>query len=283
MNAQGGDPSGWKLPFWSAESDKSVMRKHGIATSMLSITAPGAAVLEGVEAARLARRMNEYAAKMRDEDPSSYGFFVNLPSILDREATLAELKHSLDYLGHPDFQYLWTELNRRSAVVFIHPTHPVDTTLIDPILPQPVLEYAFETTKTAMDLIISKTIRNFKNLKTILSHAGGTLLFLIECPSSLVPYLGSKVEYKSEDMIEDARDFYHNTALSGKNAPTVLEKFAKPGHILYGSDCPSAPSESIDYHTHALDTFSFEKDGFRQAINVRNAYAVFPRLTEYQK
>ena len=98
MNAQGGDPSGWKLPFWSAESDKSVMQKHGIATSILSITAPGAAVLEGVEAARLARRMTEYAAKMRDEDPSSYGFFVNLPSILDREATLAELKHSLDVL-----------------------------------------------------------------------------------------------------------------------------------------------------------------------------------------
>ncbi|MCJ1439267.1 hypothetical protein MMC27_008659 [Xylographa pallens] len=301
MNAQGGDPSGWISPLWSENSDKAVMQKHGIASSILSITAPGAAVLEGAEAAGLARRMNKYAAKIRDENPSSYGFFVNLPSILDREATLNELKYSLDvlkadgvclftrygtghqYLGHPDFQYLWAELNRRSAVVFIHPTHPVDIALIDPILPQPVLEYAFETTKAAVDLIISKTVRKFTNLKIILSHAGGTLPYLIERPSSLIPYLGSKVEYKAEDMMEDARNFYYDTALSGKNALMVLEAFAKPGHILYGSDFPYAPSESIDYHTHALDAFPFQRDGFLQDINVANAHALFPRLAKYEK
>ncbi|MCJ1378613.1 hypothetical protein MMC17_001712 [Xylographa soralifera] len=302
LNAHGGHPSGLKSPFWSEESNGAVMRKHDIATSILSITAPGAAILEGAEAARLARKMNEYAAKMRDENPSSYGFFVNLPSILDREATLNELNYSLDvlradgvclftrygtgqqYIGHPDFQYLWAELNRRSAVVFIHPTHPVDTALVDPLLPQPVLNYAFETTKAAVDLIISKTIRNFRNLKIILSHAGGTLPYLVERPTSIIPHLGSKVEYKTEDMMEDARDFYYDTALSGgKNALMVLEKFAKPGHILYGSDFPYAPSKVIDYHTHALDAFPFEMDGFLQDINVTNANALFPRLAEYQK
>ncbi|MCJ1389674.1 hypothetical protein MMC18_002531 [Xylographa bjoerkii] len=294
LNAHGGDPSGWKLPFWSEESDRVVMQKHGIATSIISITAPGAADLGAVEGARLARQMNEYAAKMRDEDPSAYGFLVNLPSILDKEATLNELRYSLDvlkadgvclftrygsghqYLGHPDFQYLWEELNRRSAVMFIHPTHLVDTALVNPRLLQPVIDYPFETTKAAMDLIISKTIRNFKSLKIILSHAGGTLPYLIERAVNIIPH--------TESVIEDAREFYYDTALSGgKNALMVLEKFAKPGHILYGSDFPYAPPESVDYHNHAVDVYPFETDGFLQDINFANARALFPRLAEYQK
>ncbi|MCJ1451929.1 hypothetical protein MMC28_002269 [Mycoblastus sanguinarius] len=278
------------------------MQRHGIATSILSITAPGAADLKGVEAAKLARQMNEYAATMRDDNPSSYGFFVNLPSILDKEATLTELNYALDvlkadgvclftrygsghqYLGHPDFQWLWAELNRRSAVVFMHPTHPVDTKLVNPLLPQPVLDYAFETTKAAVDLILSKTIRNFKNVKIILSHAGGALPFLIERPSSISPYMGSKEDYVTKDMIEDAREFYYDTALSGGgNELMVLQKFAKPGHILFGSDFPYAPPQSTDYHTNALDAFPFEDAGLLQDINMTNGVLLFPRLAKYQK
>ncbi|MCJ1403819.1 hypothetical protein MMC11_007042 [Xylographa trunciseda] len=294
LDAHGGDPSGWNLPSWSEESDRAVMQRHGIATSILSITAPGAAEFEGAEAAKLARKMNDYGARLRDKDPSSYGFFANLPSILDTEATLNELSYALDtlnadgvclfsrygsghqYLGHPDFQYLWAELNRRSTVVFIHPTHPVDTVRVNPLLPLPVIDYTFETTKAAMDLILSNTVRKFKNLKIILSHAGGALPYIVERPMSIMPH--------TEHIVEDAREFYYDTALSGgKNALMVLEKFAKPGHILYGSDFPYAPPESIDYHTHALDSYPFETEGLLQDINVTNALALFPRLAQYQK
>ena len=58
----------------------------------------------------------------------------------------------LQYLGHVDFQDIWAELDRRAAVVFIHPTHPADTALVSDLLPQPVLEYLFETTQTTVDL-----------------------------------------------------------------------------------------------------------------------------------
>ena len=275
------------------------MERHAIGTSMLSITAPGAAHtgFNSEERAKLARQMNEYAAEMRDKDPASYGFFVNLPSILDKDATLTELAHGLDvlkadgvclftryglgdqYLGDPNFQYLWEELNRRSAVVLVHPTHPVDTDLVNPLLPQPVLDYTFETTKAAIDLIISKTVRNFKNVKIILSHAGGALPFLVERPASIVPYLGSKVEYVTEEMVEDAREFYYDTALSAGDIPLmVLQAFAKPDHILYGSDFPYAPAETIDYHTKALDEYHFREGNLLQNINRKNALALFPRL-----
>ena len=293
---------GWKLPPWAKEADTSVLEKHGIATKILSVTSPGASdtIFERADAAKLARQMNEIAAKMRDDNPAACGFFVNLPSILDKEETLSELKYGLDvlhgdgvclftrygtgyqYLGHPDFQYLWEELDRRSAVVFVHPTHPVDTNVINPLLRQPLLDYAFETTKSAVDLILSGTIRKFKNLKIILSHAGGSLPYLIERPASIVPCMGID-GFSTKDILEDAREFYFDTALSGGEIPlSVLQKFAKPDHILYGSDFPYAPPPTLGFHTGGLDAFRFDKDGMSQDINVNNALALFPRLKKYR-
>ena len=293
-----------KLPQWTKESDIAIAKRHKISTSIISVTSPGAANtnLKPEEAAKLARQMNEYAAKMRDGDPSSYGFYVNLPSILDKEATLMELAHGLDvlkadgvclftrygtghqYLGHPGFQYLWEELDRRSAVVFVHPIYPVDTQLVNPILVQPMLDFTFETTRAAMDLITSKTMRNFKNIKVILSHGGGALPYLIERPASIIPYMISEREFNTQDMIEDARNFYFDTALSsGHNTLVVLQQFAKPGHILFGSDFPYAPPPTIEHHIQALDNYHFSNPRLLQEINKTNALALFPRLAKYQK
>ena len=262
---------------------------------MLSWTAPGACILKGEDGARLARKANEYAAKIRDDDPQAYGFFAAMPSLLDKELTLSELKYAFDalkadgitlftrygpgdhYLGHHELQYIWEELDRREAVVCIHPTHPVNTNLINPLLPQPIVEYPLETTKTAIDLLTSKTVRKFPKVKIILSHAGGTLPYLVERPATVLPYLDSS--HNTEEFIEDARNFYYDTALSGsKNVLTVLQAFAKPGHILYGSDYPYARVGAIDYHTDGLDRFNYREEALLQQINARSARALFPRL-----
>lgn len=57
------------------------------------------------------------------------------------------------YLGHPDFAEIWKEFDRRGLAVFIHRTHPVDTNPLRPGLPQSIIEYPFETTKAAVDLL----------------------------------------------------------------------------------------------------------------------------------
>ena len=264
---------------------------------MLSLTAPGACILKGSDAANLARRANEFAAKLRDGNPEAYGVFAALPSLLDKDLALTELNYAFDtlkadgvtlftrygsgnhYLGHPDLQYIWEELDRRQAVVFIHPTHPVDTNLVSKSLPQPVIDYPFETTKTAVDLLVSRTMRKFPNVKIILSHAGGTLPYLIGRPASVMPYLDKS--HNPEDFIEDARNFYYDTAVAGStNVLTILQHFAKPGHILYGSDYPYAGPGIIDYHTEGLDAFTFDKTGLLEEINNKNALALFPRLNK---
>lgn len=180
------------------------------------------------------------------------------------------------YLGHPDFKPIWEELNRRGTVILVHPTHPVDITTVSG-LPQPVIRYPFETTQTALDMISHNIVRDNPNCKIILSHAGGTLPFLIGRPASILP----KTDEEHEAFMDQARNFYYDSAVAGsENVLKIMEDFAKPGHILYGSDTPYANNHIIDYHTTGLDKFNFKEPKLIDEINRTNALALFPRLAE---
>lgn len=281
------------MPEWSLEIDAKVNDKFQIGTTILSLTAPGACVLkEPKAAAKLARQTNELAAKYRDDQPQKYGFLATLPNILDKELALEEIKYAYDtlkadgvvlfsrygsgnhYLGHPDFKDIWAELNRRSAVILVHPTHPVDTELISGVT-QPVIRYPFETTQTALDMLKCKVVTNNPNCKIILSHAGGTLPFLLGRPTSIY----CDTEDEVEEFWEQARNFYYDVAVAGsENVLGLMEKFAKPGHLLYGSDTPYANDKIINFHTSRFDKYQFADPKMKDAINRGNALALFPRL-----
>ena len=129
---------------WSSKSSLDLMNLHDIRTSILSLSAPAITIVkDNSEAASLAYQINEYAASLRDEDPFRFGFFATLPNIDNTAACITEITHSLDvlkadgvtlftsysgkYLGHLDYRPLWDELDRRAAVVFIHPNLDIHT------------------------------------------------------------------------------------------------------------------------------------------------------------
>ena len=237
---------------------KLIMKRLGIKTAILSATAPGACILEGQASFDLARRLNEYGAELVAKEPQKFGFFASLPSLIDTEAALAEIAYSLDvlhadgvtiftsygnnhtYLGHPSLEPIWAELNRRKAVVFVHPTHPVDTTPVNSKLPQPALDYPHETTRSAMDMILMGTRAKYPDCKVILSHAGGTLPYLltrVATPMRKVPdfAVSHRMGTTHDSVFEDFRSFYFDLALS--SSPHVMDmalKMIPHDHILYG-------------------------------------------------
>ena len=124
-------------------------------------------------------------------------------------------------------------------------------------------------------MLYHKTVRNNPNCKIILSHAGGTLPFLIGRPASILP----KGQEELDAFWDDARNFYYDTAVAGtENVFRILERFAKPGHILYGSDTPYANNDIINFHTSRQDKYQFENPDLAVQINHENALALFPRL-----
>ncbi|PWY83380.1 2-amino-3-carboxymuconate-6-semialdehyde decarboxylase [Aspergillus heteromorphus CBS 117.55] len=295
----GGDPTGLPVPAWTVEDSLNDMEANGVRRAILSLTTPGAVIAGDNESIRaLAREANQYAANIRDRYPEQFGFLAALPSLLDIPGTLAEIEYALDvlqadgvtvftrygdgnnYLGHSQFTPVWRELDARKAVVLIHPTMPADKNWIDPIMPPPMLDFPQETTRTAVDMIVNNVTQQFPNCPKILSHAGGTLPYLIsrlavtseETMSQKGPYGKTYFEF-----MDALRSFYYDLALS--SAPAVLNllmDLVPHEHILYGSDYPNAPPIKVAGYRENLDAFAMDEE-LRKMVYFENAQRLFSK------
>ena len=236
---------------------------------------------------------------LRSSDPKKYGFFATVPDLCDGLGpVLEEVRYAFDelkadgvtlltrygndlhYLGHPDFLPLWDELEKRKAVVYVHPTQLASQSLVNKFLIQPALDFPHETARTAMDLITQNVIRDHPSVKIILSHAGGTLPYIAFRAAVLLPYAHSNNGKSTEEIMEEARSFFFDLALSGNEYTLpLISKFAKPGHLLFGSDFPYASNPAIELFTNNLDKFDWSAEE-RKAANGGNALKLFPRFAE---
>ncbi|KAK2757317.1 hypothetical protein FQN54_004831 [Arachnomyces sp. PD_36] len=298
----GGDPSGWPTHRWTKLASDLIMNRLGVHTAILSIPTPGACILKGQASFDLARKLNIHGAELRDKEPEKFGFFAALPSLLDTDAALEEIRYALDtlhadgvilltrygssntYLGHPSIEPIWTELNRRKCVVFVHPTHPADTTPVNDKVPLPVIDYPHETGRAAMDMITMGTRSKYPDCKVILSHAGGTLPSLISriaTPLKKAPDFAAyfKTGTTHNRTMDDFRSFYYDLALSSSQVLKMALDIIPHDHILYGSDFPYAPAPAYPAFLEELETFDMDQD-LRDKINFGNARALIPRLNK---
>jgi 6-methylsalicylate decarboxylase len=271
-------PNG-RAPSWSVQSALDVLDENCIETAILSISAGPKLQQADV----LLRRCNEAAAELRAAHPKRFGSFASLP-LPDIEASLREIAFASDelavhgfivftsyegrYLGEEWFNPILEELDRRSAVVFIHPNMPAYD--VPTVAPASVLEFPFETTRTATSLLMAGVPLRYKNIRFILSHAGGALPSLaprIALSLSMMPGLVERVGDPSAGL----RSFYYDTALSaGRSALSGLGQITDPDHILFGTDFPFAPTTAIRAFGKALD--DMDVPGFdRPAVYRSNA------------
>lgn len=304
LQRNGGDPSGWYIPPWTVTLDNDICAREGISTAILSCTAPGPGIEQDTRAAAtLARACNDYCFNLRASQPNRFGFFACVPDLdKDPSAVLAEIAYALDnlradgiilltsygssppkYLGHPSFAPIWQTLSARNAVVFIHPTHAANSSQVSPLLPQPAFDYPHETGRAALDLITSRALQSHASgCNIILSHAGGTLPGLIDRVAGLMPFAPKDLNpgLSREEILMLARGFYYDTALSSSkmNLGPLMALLGEEGmgQVLFGSDFPNAPGESIGYFTRQL-----EDGGLVGMEELReNAVGLFPRLRE---
>jgi len=287
------DAGGVDFPAWSPEKAIALMDQAGIATAITSIAAPGVHFGDAERARTLARRCNEVSAELVRSYPGRFGGFGVLP-LPDVDGALREMEYALDtleldgivvlasigerYLGDPAFDAVFAEFNRRKTVVFVHPTvHPTSRAL-KLSLPGALVEFVFDTTRAAANLIYSGTLERNPDLRIILSHAGGTIPFLASrlTLGRLVPRLHEKAP---QGAISYLKRFYYDTALS-VNAYQLasLKELVDPSHILFGSDYPYYPDPLVVQEGQDLDRYAGFDPAARRAIARDNALALFPRL-----
>lgn len=247
----------------------------------------------------LCQSVTEALARFAGAVPDRLGFFAPLPWP-DVDGALRHMEHALDtlgadglilmssqngiYVGDRRGDPLWAEMDRRGAVVLVHPARPAFVDTLTMKIWGSIIEYPFETTRVAAFLIYNEVMRRYPNIKWILAHAGGCLpylsfrLVLMEEQDIAAPEFSRRVP---EGAAPYVGRFYYDTAISGSEAalPSLMA-VAGPGHVLYGSDWPYIDRHTVERQTETLTTWQgFTPETFR-AVERDSALALFPRFRD---
>ena len=282
-------------PAWDPAGALATMDRLGVASAVLSVSSPGVNFGNDAAAVSLARAVNEAGAELVALHPARFGLFASLP-LPDIDAALAEAGHALDalhadgvvlltnyrgiYLGDPRFDALFAELDRRHAVVFIHPTGPFCPRCAGGLdYPQPMIEFMFETTRAVTHLVFSGTLDRYPRIQFIVPHAGAAIPVLSDRIAGMIPALGLAGAPTSDHVSALLRRLYYD--LAGYAVPKMLPSLlavADPGRILYGSDWPFTPEPVVAKLATLIDSAPTLDGATRSLILRANAEALLPRL-----
>lgn len=286
LEALGVNDGGKPMPKWDIDNALDQMDHNDIAVAILSVSTPGVFLGSGADARAQAREVNVFAADIVARYPSRFGFLATL-TLPDIDGAVAEAAYALDvlhadgvillssvastYLGDPAWEPLMAELNRRKAVVLVHPSYLPGPEA--PGIPGYAADFLLDTTRAAINMAKHGCLERYPDLKIILSHAGG-----------FVPYAAERIAHicspdgTTAGGIARLRRFFFDTALSSTPyaLPSLLS-FADPAHITYGSDWPFASKARSSEYRRQLDEFPLT-EAQRQSIIRSNAERLFPRF-----
>jgi aminocarboxymuconate-semialdehyde decarboxylase len=290
-NAAGGiNPSRWSLDGTIAYLDEAE-----IDLAVLSISTPGVHFGQDASARTLTRRVNEFIADLRRDRPDRFGGFAALP-LPDVDGALEQLEYAFDvleldgvilmtnaggrYLGDARFDSVFAELQRRGAVVFVHPTASPDAVAHSLGLPDALLDFPVDTSRAIANLHYSNTFARTPDVKYVFSHGGGTVPFLA-ARFAMVDAMNVIAGADGRGSFADtARHLYWDTA-SAFSDPVLrlLRSVIGLQHVVFGTDYPYPHDDISIAGLRTLRSTAELADEERAAVLAGSASQLLPRLT----
>jgi aminocarboxymuconate-semialdehyde decarboxylase len=194
---------------------------------------------------------NDAYAAITREYPGRLAAFGSVP-LPHVDAAIAEASRCLDELrmlginlgcsigeqtlDDPAFEPFWAELNRRKAVVFLHPIfRATDPHLQDYELAR-MAGACFEDTLAALRLVLSGLTERNPDLRVIVPHFGGTL-----------PVIYPRIARRGKAAL--LRSLYYDTANGYGPALRCACEALGPDRLMLGTDFPYIGSikQNVDY------------------------------------
>lgn len=270
-------------PFeWTPEGTIAYLDRAGIAMQMLSNLPKQLDAL---------KKSNDYAASLVKKYPNRFGLLAALPTD-NPDAALAEIDRATQalhadgfavtcnyngvFLGDSTLDPVWAELNHRHAVVFVHPDAYAPASMGRP---SPLIEVAFETARTVVDMLYAGTFRRYPSITFILAHSGGALPVL----SGRLKLLGTEVwvpnpnKIIQEEIQEQLAKLYLDTAATAPTGMAPALHMVSPDHLVYGADCGVPCSTELTMEANKREVLEYEglSKEQRDAIG-RNVLSLFP-------
>jgi 6-methylsalicylate decarboxylase len=265
------------------------MDRHGVTTAILSLSPPGCQMGDRDTNRKLARICGDYGVQMARDNPGRFGLFAPMP-MPDIDGTLQAIDYALDtlkadgialmtsyankWLGDPSFDPVMEELNRRKAVVYVHPLAADCCANLIGWVPAALLEYPNDTARAILSLMFGGTLARLPDIRFIFCHGGGTIPFLagrIKHSGSNRPFLNrvpKGIDY-------ELKKLHYDIALAAFR-PSLLALFdyIPMSQILLGSDFPFS---SIGTSISGLTEMKLAPEQV-DAIYRGNAERLMPRL-----
>jgi 6-methylsalicylate decarboxylase len=274
---------------WTPDKSIDDLDRAGSAAAVISITNPGLWFGDNQATNRVARACNEYGAKLVQQYPTRFGLFAAMP-LPDIDATLKEIAYAYDvlktdgvglftsygdtWLGNAAFRPVMEELNRRKAVVHVHPTAANCCRNLDYGTAPGSIEYGTDTTRAIIGVTFNGDTTRYPDIRFIWSHAGGS-----------APFLAGRIDGGSRNakdrmpagFIAEAKKFFYDTAgAANRGAIASLLELVGTSQVLFGTDFP--PGGTNLALAKAVADLGFFKDADLRAIERDNAVRLLPRL-----
>jgi len=288
------------------------MDKAGVATAFLSCSTPGVwfgddFAAERQQAIALARDMNDYGATLVRDHKGRFGHFATLP-LPDVDASLKEIEYAFDtlhadgvglltsygdiWLGDKKLQPVFDELNRRNAIVYVHPTDATCCHNLAHANPATV-EWLVDTARSIFSIVAEDPARvggvggrgagqpspatRYANIKFIWSHAGGALIGVSSRVVGTVSAANLAAPAPPNSRLYHIRRFFYDTA--GSANPILMQGIAKlagTSQIVFGSDYPFGGPAPIVSIVQGLESCGFSSQELR-GIDRENAVRILPK------
>jgi predicted TIM-barrel fold metal-dependent hydrolase len=237
---------------WDLQKQIEDMDVAGVTRAMLSVTTPGVPAT-GELARRIARESNEYAAKLAADHGHRFGSFTCVP-MDDMDAALKEVAYGFDvlkaqgvglftsysghWLGDAQFDPLFAELERRKAIVYVHPTSAACCTRLIPEVADTLIEYGTDTTRAIASYVFRGAARRFPSVRMIWSHSAGTMPYLIERFDGADHSPAAKTQMPDGFRASIGRFWYDIAQASNPVATRALRSVVPMERIVFGTDYP---------------------------------------------
>ena len=230
------------------------MDAAGVDLAIISLTTPSVYWANASEATRLSQIVNKEMADQQRAFPDRIRFLATLPWQYPDEAK-RQLSNAVELgavgvfvgsniegtaLTHDSFAPIWSEINRQSLPVLLHPSPPVDaieSNLGNYNLIQSV-GFVCDTTMAISRMIFDGFFDRYPNLKLIAAHAGGTLPFISGRLDACYNFMAPCQENISAPPSEYLQHIYYDSLGFTTAAIQMCLDVGGSNHVMFGSDYP---------------------------------------------